>query len=83
MHIATAYELPAYSVYDSISGREHSPLDLMMPMHLMMHATVRVESDVQPSTSYPSWVFFDGRITQNVNQETHVSHSILLITDCF
>jgi|GraSoiStandDraft_23_1057293.scaffolds.fasta_scaffold87916_4 hypothetical protein len=72
MHISTAFALPVYSINDSISGDAQSPLDLMSPMHLMMVATVRIDSDVEASTSYSSWVFFSGKVTQNVNRETHV-----------
>ena len=73
MQAHTLFELSAYSsTSDSTYGDAQSPIDLLSPSHLMVDATIRIESGVQPCDGYPSWVAFTGQITQNVAQETHV-----------
>src|SRR5436305_10079103 len=70
MQAHTLYNLFAYLFHDSNSV---SPLDLMTPMHLMMNATVRIDSDLDTCEGYPSWISFTGQISQNVAGVTHVS----------
>ena len=73
MQAHTLFELSAFSTPDSLSSTDsQSPIDLLSPSHLILHATIRIESGVQPCDGYPSWVAFTGQITQNVAQETHV-----------
>ena len=71
MQAHTLFELSAYSS-DSAQPNPQSPIDLLSPSHLIVDATIRIESGVQPCEGYPSWVAFTGQITQNVAQETHV-----------
>ena len=73
MQAHTLFELSAYSsTSDSTYGDAQSPIDLLSPSHLIVDATIRIESGIQPCDGYPSWVAFTGKITQNVAQETHV-----------
>src|SRR5579859_2455575 len=75
MQAHTLFELSAYSS-DSAQANPQSPIDLLSPSHLIVDATIRIESGVQPCDGYPSWVAFTGQITQNVTQETHVPYFI-------
>jgi hypothetical protein len=67
MQAHTLFELSAYSTYDS-----SAPVDLLFASHLMLDATVRLDSGVTPCEDYPTWTAFTGQITQNVAQATHV-----------
>ena len=73
MQAHTLFELSVYSsTSDSTYDDAQSPIDLLSPSHLIVDATIHIESGVQPCDDYPSWVAFIGQITQNIAQETHV-----------
>ena len=73
MQAHTLFDLNAYLALGlNTTGLQTSPIDLLSPCHLMLDATVHVESGVTPCEGYPNWVAFTGRIMQNVAQVTHV-----------
>ena len=76
MQAYTLFELSAYSS-DSAQPDPQSPIDLLSLSHLIVDATIHIESGVQPCDGYSSWVAFIGQITQNVAQETHVLYFLL------
>src|SRR5579859_2832437 len=71
----SAHELNPFNLnYDATTGQQKTPLDLIAPSHLTITATVRIDSDVRSSNSYPDWAFFTGCISQN----SHVLSLFLL-----
>jgi len=79
MQTISCYQLSFYTSIDS----NQIPLlnsidDLLSPMHLSLHATVRCQTILQlPQTTlfqqeYPTWKWFIGEIEQYADRETQV-----------
>jgi hypothetical protein len=79
MQTISCYEL---SFYTSINSNRipvpNSIDDLLSPMHLFLHATVRCQTILEPPQStlfqqeYPTWKRFIGEIEQYADRETRV-----------
>src|SRR5437762_6759949 len=76
MLITSTIDLHAYSPLDGASSISMKPpIDSLPSMHLIMHATVKVSSDLMQSetSEYSHWLHFIGEIQQYVDRENHIS----------
>ena len=76
MHVTSAIELRPHSPFDGMTSNSmQPPIDSLPPMHLIMHAIVKVSLDLMQSESseYSHWLHFVGEIQQYVDRENHVT----------
>jgi hypothetical protein len=77
------HEMQVTSAVELSSNSTQPPIDSLPSMHLIMHATVKVISDLmQPESSeYSHWCHFIREMQQYVDRETHVFFSFFSAAD--
>ena len=86
MQTTSCYQLSIYTMIElNQIPLANSIDDLLSPMHLLLHATVRCQTTLESPQSplfeqeYPTWKRFIGEIEQYAERESRVSAIVLIL----